>query len=136
MKTSNIKQVHNVSEWKTPKNEIVYYHNLEMDNGDKINIGFKEHKKVGKEIHYEIIGDVGQHEFTKAKSINKVWEQTRQTNKEDYTKGIEVGHAINNAVNLICAGVELNVKETNSNEEKIYEYAKTVMAIGNRLKKE
>ena len=61
--------------------------------------------------------------------------QKKQENKEQYIKGIEVGHAVNNAVNLIAAGVELDC-EWKNNEEKIYKYAKIVMAIANRLKNE
>jgi len=44
-----------------------YYHNLIMDNGDKINIGKKKEQKVGWELDYEIVDD--QQEFNKAKSV-------------------------------------------------------------------
>lgn len=127
-----IKEIHSINEYNG-QHGTIYYHHLEMENGDKIDIGKKKKMMVGWTIDYEITGDAGQHEFTKAKTAKS---EERPTKKDDYTKGIEVGHAINNAVNMICAGVELNIKETSTNEEKIYEYAKTVMAISNRLKNE
>ncbi len=46
------------------------YHNLLMENGDKISIGKKTEQKVGWELTYEII-DEGQ-EYNKAKSAQKV----------------------------------------------------------------
>jgi hypothetical protein len=60
-------------------------------------------------------------------------------NNDGYLKGIEVGHAVNNAVNLICAGMELDTvgeKDCKTTEEKIYETAKVIIAISARLKSE
>lgn len=45
------------------------YHSLEMDNGDKINIGKKKLQVVGWELIYEIV-DEGQ-EYNKAKAVSK-----------------------------------------------------------------
>jgi hypothetical protein len=67
MKTSKIKNVGNVKEWNSGKGTI-YYHNLEMENGDKINIGKMKQQQVGWELTYEIIEE-GQHEFNKAKAV-------------------------------------------------------------------
>ena len=47
------------------KNGTVYYHNLVMDNGDKINIGKLKPLSVGEDLEYEITGD-DQQEFRKA----------------------------------------------------------------------
>ena len=47
----------------------VYYHNLLMTNGDKINIGKKKMLQEGEELSYEVV-EVGQQEFNKAKSYN------------------------------------------------------------------
>lgn len=132
MKTSKVKNVASVKEWNSP-NGVIQYHMVEMDNGDKINIGKKKILSVGDEITYEIIGDVGQHEYTKAKSVKKEFKPSFDS------KGVEVGHAINNAVNLICAGVELESVELagyKNNEEKIYRYANMVMAIANKMRNE
>ena len=133
MKTSKVKAVQEVKEWGDGDRKT-YYHNLEMDNGDKINIGKKKQQVIGDELTYEIIGDEGQHEYTKAKTVNPDFKPKGQKS-DDYIKGIEVGHAVNNAVNMICAGVELDC-EWNSVEEKIYKFAKKIMAISNRLKQE
>lgn len=110
-----------------------YYHNLEMENGDCINIGKKQPLKIGDEVTYEIIGDLGQHKYTKAKSSSKAWVKK----ETDYTKGIEVGHAINNAVNMLCAGVVFdNVDTTLPTGQKIEAYARNIMIIADKLKSE
>lgn len=66
--TSKIKEVLNVNEW-TGQNGTVIYHDLVMENGDKINIGKKSLQKIGWSLDYELTDEVGQHEFTKAKSV-------------------------------------------------------------------
>ena len=138
MKTSKILEIHDVKGdgklWRG-----TYYHNLELENGDKINIGKKRILNDGDDIDYVITGDVGQHEFTKARTPN-LQESPLQTTqkKDDYVKGIEVGHAVNNAVNMICAGVEWSTTELDHlpTEAKIKEYARKIMSIANELKNE
>ena len=130
MKTSKIKTIAECKPW-TGEKGTVYYHNLAMENGDKINIGKKKELSVGEELHYEIIGDIGQHEYTKAKSVNPQF----QKKNDDYVKGIEVGHAINNAVNMVCAGVDLLPGEEFKTEaHKIYKFAEKVLQISDELK--
>ena len=63
IKTSKIKTV---VQCKFHQSSGNYYHNLEMENGDKINIGKKKQQSVGWELTYEIV-DEGQ-EYNKAKS--------------------------------------------------------------------
>ena len=134
IKTSKVKGIFDCKPWGQG-DRLTYYHNLEMENGDKINIGKKKELNQGDEITYEIIGDIGQHEFTKAKSAKK--EQTFVQNKDAYVKGIEVGHAINNAVNMLCAGVVFdNVDENLSTGNKIKAYAQNIMLIAEQLKNE
>ena len=56
---------------------------------------------------------------------------------DDYVKGIEVGHAVNNAVNMICAGVEFKDIDPNyPNDVKIKYYARKIMEIASELKAE
>jgi spermidine/putrescine-binding protein len=66
IKTAKIKNVKDVSEpygkYKT------LYHNIEMDNGDKINIGKVKEQQVGWELTYKIV-EQGQQEYNKAKSV-------------------------------------------------------------------
>ncbi len=127
-KTSKIKEVIFIKPYNG-QNGTVYYHNVEMENGDKINIGKLKEYGVGDELTYEIIGDLGQHEFTKAKSV-----KLEQRKSDDYKVGIEVGHAVNNAVNMVCAGVELiDVEYTNTNS-KIRAYAEWVLKLSDHLK--
>ena len=114
-----------------------YFHNLEMDNGDKINIGKKKEVQVGWELTYEII-ETGQQEYQKAKAVKP--EETSFSggkSKDAYIKGIEVGHAVNNAVNMLCAGLVFDdVPTDTNNDNKIYLYAKHIMKISEKLKDE
>jgi hypothetical protein len=59
-----------IAECKDYTNDFgtTHYHNLEMENGDKVNIGKKKKLAVGDELEYEFIGELGQHEYTKAKT--------------------------------------------------------------------
>jgi hypothetical protein len=67
MKTSKIKSVDEVKTWGDGQRKT-YYHNLTMENGDKINIGKKKEQQVGWELTYEIT-DTSQ-EWNKAKAVN------------------------------------------------------------------
>jgi hypothetical protein len=66
MKTSKIEKIDSVKEW-AGQNGTVYYHLLEMENGDKINLGKKKHLAIGEELTYEVT-DSGQ-EYNKAKTV-------------------------------------------------------------------
>lgn len=133
IKQSRIKEVVSVKPYEG-KHGTTYYYNLILENGDKINIGKKNRQKPGYSITYEIVEE-GQQEYNKAKSSQG--EPYKPNKAADNTKGIEVGHAINNAVNLLCAGVELEIDDrVLSNEHKIYYYAKKIMLISEKLKNE
>lgn len=69
IKTSKVKEVGEVKPF-TNDYGTTYYHNLTMENGDKINIGKKKEVQVGWEITYQIT-EQGQQEFNKAKSAQK-----------------------------------------------------------------
>ena len=68
MKTSKIKTVVSIKPHQTQKYGTTFYHNLEMENGDKINIGKKKEQQVGWELTYEIT-EQGQHEYNKARAV-------------------------------------------------------------------
>jgi hypothetical protein len=63
---SKIKRIESTNEWTGPNGTIIY-HSLEMENGDKINIGKKKLQQIGWEVSYEIT-DTSQ-EYNKAKGI-------------------------------------------------------------------
>lgn len=67
METSKIKRVESVKPYNG-QNGTIYYHLLEMENGNKINIGKKKELQVGWELAYEIT-EKGQQEYEKAKSV-------------------------------------------------------------------
>jgi len=104
-----------------------HYHDLVMENGDKINIGKKKEQEVGWELEYIIEGE-GQ-EFNKAKSV-----YNPPANKGgDNLKGIKVGHAITNGVNLFIAN---GTYESADMKESIKAYSKMVYEISEELNKE
>jgi hypothetical protein len=74
MKTAKIKEVVSAK----PHHNGNIYHNLVMDNGDKINIGKKKEQKVGYELTYEII-DEQSGEYKQSKSVQPL-PQTTATN--------------------------------------------------------
>ena len=131
MITSKVKKVVSTKPY-TNAHGTTIYHLLEMENGDKINIGKKKELQEGWEITYEII-ETGQQEYNKAKAAKK-----EEFKKDDnYTKGIEVGHAINNAVNMLCAGLEFEDVDNKLNlDNRIYLYAKHILKIAEQLKSE
>mgnify|MGYP000194533268 CR=1 FL=1 len=75
MTTSKVKRVESIKEWGQG-DRLTMYHNLEMENGDKINIGKKSKLEVGSELNYEIF-DTSQ-EFNKAKNVNPEFQQGGQ----------------------------------------------------------
>ena len=66
-KTSKIKKVVKCSEYDG-KFGKTFYHHLEMENGDKIDIGKKKEQLVGWELTYDIV-EVGQQEYNKARAV-------------------------------------------------------------------
>lgn len=66
MTTSKVKSIKSVSEpWGA---NGILWHLLEMDNGDKINIGKMKKQEIGYELTYQITGEG--HEYNKAKPVN------------------------------------------------------------------
>jgi hypothetical protein len=90
MKTSKIKNVVNTKEWSNNGKTIIY-HNLEMENGDKINIGKVKVQQVGWELTYEII-EQGQQEFNKSKAVQK--EQSNFSSGGGFQKSPDVQNLI------------------------------------------
>lgn len=133
MKTSKIKTIHGEPKPFTNNYGTTYYHNLEMENGDKINIGKKSQCQVGWELTYELTGeDDGQQEFKKAKSAKK--EEGSYKGSGDL-KGIKIGHAITNAVVLYCAKGHSDI-DGNGVANEIKHYAKMILEISDELNRE
>jgi hypothetical protein len=90
MKTSKIKNVVNTKEWSNNGKTIIY-HNLEMENGDKINIGKVKVQQEGWELTYEIT-EQGQQEFNKSKAVQK--EQSNFSSGGGFQKSPDVQKSI------------------------------------------
>jgi flagellar hook assembly protein FlgD len=96
----------------------------------------KEPFKVGDDVEYEVKGTNDYGSWGKV-GKPEIQASNNNSNKEGYTKGIEVGHAVNNAVNLICAGATfLDIEPSENTEEMIKLYAKKILGIANNLKAE
>lgn len=135
-KLSKVKTVQGNGTWDS-KYGLLYKFEYLMEDGQVIHANHKTQDgafNVGETVEYEITNA----QYNNGK-VSKPQENDFKGGKKDdsYVKGIEVGHAINNAVNLICAGVDLEFsKSFPTNDEKIYEYAKRIMQISERLKNE
>ena len=77
--TSKIKLIKSTKEYKN-EHGITIYHNLEMENGDKINIGKKKPLQIGWEIDYEIT-EHGQQEYQKAITPKKEFAPEKKGDK-------------------------------------------------------
>lgn len=113
---------------------LLYKFDYEFEDGKSLSANHKTQEgnfKPGDEVEYEIKGS---NDYGSWGSVSKPKEEFKKN--DDYVKGIEVGHAINNAVNMICAGVEFEDVTTTKTGQKIYEYAKHIMQISEKLKNE
>lgn len=123
--------------------KIMYKFEYTFEDGTTMNAGHKTETcpfKNGDEVEYEVKNDHPTYgksgSVKKPQDPNSNYSGNNSKGSGDYQTGIAVGHAINNAVNLMCAGVDLGIKECDTNEEKIYEGAKVIMQISSRLIKE
>ena len=92
---------------------------------------------IGSDVEYEITRESEQ--YGKSGKVSKPEETSFSggKSKDAYIKGIEVGHAVNNAVNMLCAGLVFDDVPTDANNDnKIYLYAKHIMKISEKLKDE
>lgn len=101
--TSKIKTIVNIKEY-TNSYGTTLYHSLEMENGDKINIGKKKEQQVGWELTYEITGN-GQQEYDTAKSIQKEGGNfvPNNTSSNNTSKNYDVQELIVRQSSLKCA---------------------------------
>ena len=109
MITSKIKEVVRVSEPYGKFNTL--YHNLVMENGDKINIGKAKTQLVGWDLTYTI-EEEGQQEFNKAKAVQKEQNftksfNTQSTKPDSVQDSIERQCCIKSAVELCSAYVKV-----------------------------
>ena len=132
MKTSNIKEVVEITGDGIMYNGT-YYHNLVMENEDRINIGKKRVYKEGESLDYEIT-EQGQHEFNKAKTPQKDFKAPASQPKDDtYIKGMKVGHALTNGVALFNAQGPVNDYNMT---QSIKEYATVIYKLSEELNNE
>ena len=89
--TSKIKEVVRTKDYNNVHGTIIY-HDLVMENDDKIQLGKKTLQKVGYELSYEIV-DEG-HEYNKAKAIKPEEVNGGQATSQPSKSGLDVQRAI------------------------------------------
>lgn len=134
MKTrSKVKSVQANGTWNSSDGTLFYKFDYEMEDGVSLQAMHKSqnHFNPGDEVDYEITRT---HEtYGNSGKVGKPSDYGKKN--DDYTKGVEVGHAINNAVNMVCAGVDLLPgEEFKSEAHKIYKFAEKVLQIADELK--
>ena len=79
----------------------IYYHNLTMDNGDRINIGKKGLFQVGEQFHYELL-ETGKR-FNKASRVNPEWKEQKEASEtgQNNTNGKNKSFALSYAKDFI-----------------------------------
>ena len=126
MKTSKIKTVVNSKEWSNNGKTIIY-HNLEMENGDKINIGKVKLQQVGWELTYQIT-EQGQQEFNKAKAVQKEQNFTKsfntQSTKPDNVQDLIVKQSSLKAAVEFC-NKDCTIEHIIANAEVFYDWVMT-----------
>jgi len=126
MKTSKVVRINEIKPWGEGDRKT-FYHNLEMENGDLINIGKKKELSIGEEITYEITGE-GQNEYNKAKSVNPNFQQnSSNAPSPDNLKGIKIGHALNNSIQII------GFRQEEFSKENIKLWAELVLEVADEL---
>lgn len=116
MKTKKIIKIHSVS----PKKEGYpnRFYNLEMDNGDKINILKRDGLTEGKTITYELTGeDDGQQEFKKAKNV-----QNPQQQSNSFDPDLSLQQTCLHVTGAILSSLSMSVPS----EKQVAEYAKNL----------
>lgn len=133
-KLSKVKTVAGNGTWNGNDGTMYYKFEYLMEDGALLSASHKtdKHFNEGDEVEYEITKTNEYGNYGKVSRPNDF----RKKKDDDYVKGIEVGHAVNNAVNMLCAGLEFkDVPETNL-DNKIYLYAKHILKISEQLKSE
>lgn len=105
-------------EWVNPKtNQTIYYHSIELDNGDKGQIGSNKQSpdflSVGSTLEYDIDGD-------KIKRVQPAKSFGGGGYKPD-TVGITVGACLNLAVSMYNAGKFDDIKKVESTADWLVE---------------
>ena len=120
MKTATITEVNSIKEYQG-KNGLTLYHNLTMNNGDKINIGKKVKQLVGGSLHYEITDSLDTHEFKKAKPVSP--NNFTYSNKDDFKPQICFQSARRDFA-ILNQGKNLTPEQLHEGAMKVYELHK------------
>jgi hypothetical protein len=126
-KTAKITRVVFKTEWTNPKGGQIFYHDVELDNGDKGSIGTKDKEpeklNPGKEITYTTeTNDKGQVKI-KLVQANQNNFQGNNFQKKPFVapdpRVANTGYAMRYVVDLIVAG-KVEYKEIGSSFEKVF----------------
>lgn len=137
MKTrSKVKSVQGSGTWNGKDGTTFYKFDYEMEDGTLLQASHKKPESFpeGAEVDYEVKRD---HEvYGKAGTVSKP--NDFQSNSGDNLKGIKIGHAITNAVQLTLADYNQYPDHwtTGNIEKDIKDYAKMIYKISEELNNE
>jgi len=118
-KTSKVTSCLFKNEWTNPQSGIViYYHTIELENGDKGHIGVKEKYspkiQVGVELTYTIEGD-------KIKAVSKPFVKGGKPFTPEPCEHKMAGMAFSFAKDLVIA-YKVEIKQIETTAERIYQW--------------
>ena len=121
MKTAKITKVVGKKDFTNSYGTTIY-HQLQMDNGDKIEIGKKKELKEGWELTYEVTDDG--FEYHKAKSVQPMLQTTTTTNQttQSNPSGLNVQNLIV-AQSSLSSAVAFMENRTPSDSDDVLEVA-------------
>jgi len=143
MKTSVITKCKFSGDWKAPNGDTLYFHNIELKNGDSGNVATAEKYatkiEVGKEVSYTINDKMkiklsqeeGHDNTPKTYSGSNAAYNRQAKPKRSYTKKPEdfLGYACSYAKDLVVAGkaTAKDIKAYETAAEKIYAHVKKLL---------
>ena len=118
METSKVKSITGTKK-RAGTNGDVFYHSLEMENGDKVNVGKKTDNffKVGDEIKYEVVS-TDERGVKKIKEIKDSPFGAKPSFQKNYIKD-SVSMALSYSKDLVCAG-KVEIKDIETVAEKLH----------------
>ena len=132
MKVSKVKAVQANGTWDSNYGTM-YKFEYVMEDGQVVNANHKENKHldIGTEVEYEITN--ADYNNGKVKKYSPEYSAGNRQGNGDNLKGIKIGHAITNAVSLVCAlGHEGYANEFDAIKAK----AKAIYVISEELNNE
>ena len=138
MKTSKIKKVSYTGDWKAPNGDMLYYHLIELENGEQGNVATAEKYaskiEVGKEVSYTINGNkIKLSQPDGAESTPQNYSGNNSSRKPSYNRKKTpedfLGYACSYAKDMVIAGkaTAKDIKAYEVAAQKIYDHVRKLL---------